>query len=100
MAAPEPETVQLPLLLEGADQVPILHSNVFLSQEHQNEFFVTFGQVSPPILLGTPEQQRKQAQELSYVSAKVIFRLALSRARLKELIDVLQKQLDLYDAKR
>ena len=94
------DPIQVPVLFVGADDTPILYVNQFVVQHQQNEFIITVGQIAPPMLLGTEEQQRQQAKQIAYVPVKVVARLALTKARLKELISVLETNLANYDRKQ
>lgn len=98
MADPEPTQIQLPLVWLGLEDVPISMTNQILGQvAGDNEIILSFGQVAPPPLLGTPEERLAQAQQLSYVSVRVITRLALTHKKLQELVRVLQETLANYD---
>ena len=57
-----------------------------------------FGYLSPPMLLGTPEEIRLQAEALTELPVEVAGRFLLTRARLGELISVLQSVAGQYDA--
>jgi len=84
----------------GAEDLPILHTNYFVIAIHQEDFIMTVGQFAPPILLGSDEEQREQASQLSYVPVKVVARLAMTRTRIAELISALQIQMQRYDENR
>lgn len=94
----EEEAISLPLVYVGVEDVPLLFTNQFVIQHHQNEFILTLCQVTPPILLGTKQERREQAKRLSYIPVKVVARIAFTRQRLVELISVLQENLRTYDA--
>jgi hypothetical protein len=99
-AGDDTDRVRVPVLFVGVDDTPILYGNQFVIQHQQNEFILTVGQIAPPMLLGTEEQQREQAKQLDYVAVKVVARLAFTRARLQELIDLLQTNMANYDRKQ
>ena len=93
-AMTDPEFLSVPLVYVGIEDVPILYANQFIIQHQQDEFIISVGQLSPPVLLGDESEQREQAERLSYVPVKVVARLALTRQRLTELITVLQGKRD------
>ncbi len=97
---PEEDAILLPVVYVGADDVPVLLTNQFVIQHEQNEFILTLGQLSPPILLGTDEEKREQAKNVAYVPIKVVGRFTFTRQRLGELVDVLKRHLDKYDRQR
>jgi hypothetical protein len=92
--------VGVPVVFVGVEDLPILHANHFVIAVHQEDFIMTVGQFAPPILLGSEEEQREQASQLSYVPVKVVARLALTRTRVAELVSALQVQMQRYDDNR
>ncbi len=95
------ENVQrdVPLTWIGADDLPVLFANTFVGQVQAQEgvFYLTVGQFVPPALIGTPQEQAEQIEQIAYVPVKPVARLALTRARLQELAALLQTNLDQYD---
>lgn len=90
--------VKVPLLWVGLDDLPLLSSNQVLTQVDQDHVFLSFGTATPPVLMGDQEQVRDQAKKISYVPVRGITRLAVSRRHLDELIDVLKKTAEKFDA--
>lgn len=89
---------EIPLAWVGAEELPIFFVNQFLGQSNPpGEFFVTFGQMTLPAILGTPEEQVEQVQQIAYVPVKPVARMGFTRERLEELIGVLQQTLINYD---
>lgn len=84
-----PESLQPRLEWHPADEIPFLFVNQLIAQVNQGEVFLTFGQVSPPVILGTPEEQRRQLSELESVPVRPIARLSMTPERLEEIIGVL-----------
>lgn len=93
----QPESIDVPIAWVGLDEAPVVVANQFLIQHQPNEFTLTVGQMTPPPLLGTPEEKAEQARQIDYVPIRVLVRLGLSPTRLRELIAVLQGNLDLHD---
>jgi hypothetical protein len=84
---------------EGVEDVPILFVNQVLGQVgQQSEVILTFGQLSPPAILGEdPEERERQLKSMSRIPIKPIARLGLTRAGLEQLVAVLHQTLDNYD---
>lgn len=59
---------------------------------------LTFGQAMQPILLGSPEVVARKIAELHSIPVKPVARVAMSRERAEELMQVLAKTLAQYDA--
>ena len=94
------DEVQLPATWLGLDELPVLATNLAAVQHlGENEFVMSFGHLTPPLLLGTPEQKREQARALAFVAIRPVARLSLNRTRLVELIDALQRNLKTHDAR-
>jgi len=94
------ESVQLPLFVTGADDVPIVFTNVMLVQHEQDEFMLTFCQYSPPLTLGPPEAQLEQIKSMPYVPVRVVARLGFTPRRMQELIGILQENLQKWQNKQ
>jgi hypothetical protein len=98
--AKEPEGVAIPVVWVGGDEAPILLANQGRGcelpdgQEHLIVLELT------DELLGTEDERRAQAQELSFIPVKVLARFALTRSRLEELVRVLQETLENHDKHR
>lgn len=96
-----PIDVQIPLVWLGTEDVPILSVNQFIGQVGwSGEVFLTFGQMTPPPLLGTPEQQAEQASQVAYVPVTPVARFSLTREYLVQVIDAMQQTLVNYDQAR
>lgn len=99
MAHEPPEAIQVPLVWAGVDDLQILFANAFVSQFDVDlqAFILTVGQVAPPALVGTPDEVAEQAHGIDFVSVRPLIRLALTAARMQELAQVLQGNLDQRD---
>ena len=69
-------------------QVPAVNQAILTAQE-SGEMVLTLGYVRPPILVGTPEQQLKQAQEVEFVPVQVVTRVAMTRRTTESLAEQL-----------
>jgi len=95
----ESEGIQVPLVWVGAEDVPILYANTFISQFDQSGgFIVTAGQMNPPALIGTPDEMRAQAEQVTFVPVRVAARLALTQSKMLELVQVLQLNLEQFES--
>lgn len=89
-----PAPLQLPLVYSGAPDEPIPAANHFNATFTGQEFFLILGQVSPPPLIGTPEEQREQVRKIPNVSVRILGQYALSPERMVELRNLLTQQID------
>ena len=92
------QEVQLPIIWAGSEDVDIALVNQFLGQVGlQGGVILTFGQLTPPAVLGTPEQQREQMRDIPFVRVKPITRFGLTKMGLDQLINVLQETRSNYE---
>jgi hypothetical protein len=96
------ERIEIEVRWVGLDEVPIIAANQLIAQVNQGEVFLTFGQVAPPPLLGTAEQQRQQMRRIAEsggpVSIRTVGRFHMTPARLKEMIGVLNEVMAKHEA--
>jgi len=93
--------VQVPLTWVGTEEIPIQFINSFIGQvDERGDVIVSFGQTTPPALIGTPEEVMAQAKRLAYVPVRPVARFTLSRPRLLELVEMLQKTLEIQQGMR
>jgi hypothetical protein len=90
---------EVPIVWVDVDQTPIQFANQFISQYQAHEFVLTIGQLAPPMIIGTPEQQTEQVENLAFVTVRPLARFGLPVNRLRELIRVLSENLESYDRK-
>ena len=96
MASPDPpERIGIPISWVGYDEVPIAYANQFLLQAQPEECFIMgIGQSTPPALIGSAEEIAEQAAQVEFVSVRTLAKVALTEAKMKELIAVLQVSVD------
>lgn len=76
------------------DDAPIAYANQFLlSTISDEEYVLQVGQASPPPITGTPEQQKEQLSRISFVPIRALAKVSLTRQRVQELADLLQRAL-------
>jgi hypothetical protein len=85
--------IQIPIVWEGLDELPVYSTSQILSQFTDDMFVISFGMLTPPALIGTPEERREQAKSIGYVPIRPIVRLGLTENRVEQLIAVLQENL-------
>lgn len=89
--------IALPVTWPGLEDLPLIYANQFVVSHGAGEIFVYIGSITPPLILGTPEEQFNQLQAITEVPAKPVARLALSLDRLRELVNLLQDHLKLIE---
>jgi hypothetical protein len=81
---------------------PVLSANRFALQVsppgEPTEILLTVGHLSQPLLSGSPEEQRVQAEALTTLEIAVLGRYSVQREKLRELYEVLGKVLEALPA--
>ena len=96
MASEDPPlSVEVPLSWMGLDTIDTLVANEFLitPDAHDDLLYLTIGLVSPPVFIGSDEEQMEQLRDLRYVTARPLGRFALTRQRARRLAELLNESL-------
>jgi hypothetical protein len=95
----EEDRVQVPVAWVGVDDLPVLAVNqILLQNTSPEEFLLIFGQLAPPILLGSDDEKREQLRMLNFAPVRPVVRLALTRQRIDELRNLLDRHLKQFEA--
>jgi hypothetical protein len=78
--------------------LPILYANQLISQIDNGGFILSFGQAQPPVIVGTPEEQKAQAEAVESVERRTVARIGLTRNVLELMIKALNENLAAFDA--
>jgi hypothetical protein len=89
--------VSKPLKWEIPQDMPILWTNNFVIQHTENEFILTFFQVTPPILI---QPTREDIEAIESVPARAIARIALTPHAMAELLDVITENYERFQKKK
>lgn len=87
----------LPVRYVGADDVIVTHATHFVLQFDGSDFLLTMGQVEPPIVIGEEDEIKAQLGQIEYAPAKVLARVVLSVQRVRDLRDLMNRQLERID---
>ena len=68
-------------------------------QHVEHEFIISFFEVQPPMLLGTPEERKAQLEEAKAVRAVCVARVIVAAERMPSFLKVLQDNLETYHSK-
>lgn len=97
------ERTEVSVVWPGVDEVPVQPANQFLGQILRlntgapDEFLLVVGHISPPVVLGSPEEQQAMARALGAVGVKTLARVTMTIGRARELRDLLDRQLKSID---
>jgi hypothetical protein len=93
-----PVGIELPLVWVGIEELPIqMVSQMMVQVQAKDEIILTLGQTSPPILIGTPEQQAAAASRIPFIPVRALVRSSLTSNRVREVIKALTDLLEKHD---
>jgi hypothetical protein len=82
--------VEIPIAWVFPDDLRTTFANNLLVSFDGEEFHLSFFEVPPPIILGTPEQQQQQIKALSHIRGKCVAKIVVSKGRMVRMADVLK----------
>lgn len=68
------------------DQRSIFANHVLIQHNACGEFFLSFFEMPPPIVIGTEEEKKKQLAEISQQDAHCVARVVIAKERMSGLI--------------
>ena len=92
--------MMLPLRFHVPEDIVSRYATNLVVQHTQHEFIVSFYEAQPPLLLGTPEENRVALERLGEVRAECVARIVIAAGRMPEFVKVLQDNLATYDMNR
>lgn len=84
----------------GVDETPVEFANQFLIQSEAEEIILSFGVLTPPVILGTPEDKTEQARAMRFVQTRTLARFGTTVHRLREIVRLYADFLKAYDEQR
>ena len=86
----------LPVDWHVSENIQSRYATNIVVQPIQHEFVISFFEAQPPIILGTPEENRAKYQELGAIRAECVARVIVAAERLPDFIEALQTTLAAY----
>ena len=81
------------------DAVSLPATNMVV-QHDNHEFFLSFFEIVPPLVIGKGEAAKRKLAEMGGVDARFLTRVKISANRFQNFIDALQQNLDSYRKER
>ena len=97
MADPTEEGKAISVVWEVPSDFPTHYATHLVVQHTEDDFTVTFWDLRPPVLIGTPEEKRQQVEAIKGVRATTVARIILSPRRMREFAQVMQDNLKTFD---
>ena len=90
--------VGVPVDFHTPADFPSCYANNILVQHSDYEFTVSFFEMRPPVLLGSPEQNLEKLKGMEAIQAECVARIVVVPERVQDFIVALQTSLDKYMA--
>ena len=78
------DQIELPIKWDTSVDLPTLFATNLLVQRSADIFTISFFEIRPPILLGTPEQNQATLSEVKQLVARCVARVVVTPERMKE----------------
>jgi len=92
------ENYQLPIEWYVPDDLVSRYVTNMLVQQTAHEFIISFFESYPPVVLGSPEEQREKLKSLSSARATCVARMIVAVERMPEIVQVLHEALARYSS--
>lgn len=94
------EIVTLPVEWHFAEGLQSRYANNALVQTGQHEFVISFFEIQPPLLVGSPEENKAKLQQMGAIQAECVSKVILSPEVIPGLISALQAELEKYQSQK
>jgi hypothetical protein len=81
------------VLVEWPEVGVATHANQLMAQTDGSSMYLTFCQLNPPVVLGTPEERQRQLDQLKSVKAIPIAKLVIPLDAFREMLRVIQESM-------
>lgn len=89
-----PTSVQLAIDFQFPEGLVGRYANHAVVQLGEHDCHISFFEIQPPLILGTPEQMQEQVKSLKTVPAKCIARIVLAKELVPSIIKAMQESWD------
>ncbi len=96
MAEDGPESRPIPIEWRIPENFVSRYATNLVVQGSEHEFIISFFEIRPPMILGSPDEQRATLQQIQSVPAECVARIVVAAERMPEFVKVLQEQLAQY----
>jgi len=87
--------VRLPLEWYVPGDLVARYATNMVIQRSENEFIISFFEVKPPLILGTPESVAEQVEKMKSIRATCIAQIIVAADKMPSFVDVLQRNLEM-----
>ena len=96
----EATEISLPVNWHFPESIQSRYANNILVQTGQFEFIISFFEMQQPLLLGTPEENKKGLETLGEIRAECVGKIVVPHELVPAIISVLQTEYDRFHASK
>jgi hypothetical protein len=90
------ETIMLPVAWRNTDNIRSRYATSMTVQVTEYEATITFFEAQPPLLTGTPEENKATLAQMKVIPGECVAKVVISPKRLQEFVDTIQVGLNQY----
>lgn len=87
--------VRLPLEWYVPSDLVARYATNMVIQRAENEFIISFFEVKPPLILGTPESIAEQVEKMKSIRAVCVAQIIVAADKMPSFVDALQRNLEM-----
>ncbi len=99
MTKNERETIAVPMEMFIPDSLSTKYATNMVVQHTEHEFIIFFFEAQPPLVIGTPEEQKEALQKIKKVKAECVAKIVVAANRMPEFVNVFQTNLRQFNKK-
>lgn len=99
MEQPQAVRVELPIDWQFPKDLSSRYATHLIVQHTEHEFVLSFFEILPPTIFGSPEAVSAQLERLSSVPAECVGRIVVAADRMPAFVTVLQENLKRYQSR-
>ena len=90
----------LPIVYEVPDDLGAQYATNLVIQHSNHEFVLSFFEIIPPVILGSPEERVAQLKDVTAVRARCLARIVVAAGRMQGFVEAMQENLSNYLAQK
>jgi len=92
----EPEQIAVPIQWHVPEDLTCQYATTLVVQQTEHEFMLSFFRTAPPLIVGTPEEQKAQLEQIGHVRADCVARIIVAAGRMPEFVQLLRSATEKY----
>jgi hypothetical protein len=98
MADPkDKDETELSIVWEVPTGFPTHYATHLVAQHSDEDFTITFWDLRPPVLMGSPDEKSQQVKALKEVRPTALARIVVTPRRMREFVQVMQDNLKTFE---